>query len=143
MDLIFEDNTPFWKLVLISIISGLMLIHPFFKNEEPFSIDMILKKQKRTILFKRKYSSSLEIKHKIIRFLEENAYRISQVSPHQIDFKAKLSLPSIGIRYSIQFDENQLVIKSKLSSLYFPFDFNSLRYKTVKSIENQLNGLLG
>jgi len=49
MNVVFEDHTPIWKLISISIISGLGLIYPYFKNSKEFDLQKVSRFQKRKI----------------------------------------------------------------------------------------------
>lgn len=124
MNLLFEDETPFWKILAISVISGVTVCYPYLKYGRDFSLDQVKKNQRRTIPINKEVSRA-SLNEKISKQLTLKKYRIVYSDLHKIELKPKWHLNSIGEKYGIQIADDEIIIESKPKTTIFPFDSGS------------------
>lgn len=140
MNMVFNDNTPFWKILSISFISGLGVIYPFLKNGKNFSINKVKKKQKRSIKI---HSENLEtdLKKKIIEQLKIKKFRIIKSDLNKIVLKSKWNINTFGEKYVVNLSKNEITVESVLKFDVFPLD-GGIRYEQTNLIENEISKML-
>ena len=94
LNLIFEDQTPVWKIVTVSLFSAAVFIFPILKDSKDFSLDHVRKKQKRSIVLYLKTDQS-EINKMLVNLLEANRFKIISNDSDRIKCKTKWNLNSL------------------------------------------------
>lgn len=115
LDVVFEDKTPLWKIVAISLISALGLVWPFVKRKDEFAFADIIKRQNRTINFADTPAPPID---KIVEWGKENGFKRIKVNGNTISYTTRLSFKTFGERYKLHRTENQITIHS-FSRYYF------------------------
>lgn len=136
MNLLFEDETPFWKILAISVISGVTVCYPYLKNGRDFSLDQVKKKQRRTIP-RNKEDSTDTLNERVLKQLALKKYRIIYSDLHKIELKPKWHLNSNGEKFCIQIFENEISVESKPRITFIPFDSGNY-YKQINLIEKEI-----
>ena len=140
MNIIFEDKTPFWKILAVSFISGFGMIYPFLKNSRDFSINKVLKKQERLIIINQE-NSDMNLNEKIIEQLKLNNFKILKFNSQKIVIKSKWTIHSFGEKYNIDFTEKEIKIESLPNMSVIPID-NGRFYQKINLIEQEIINLL-
>ncbi|WP_452228860.1 MULTISPECIES: hypothetical protein [unclassified Lacinutrix] len=139
MNIFFKDNTPLWKIIAISFISGLGIFYPFLKNSKNFSLNQVKKKQKREITFNAE-GLEFSIQEKIIPLLKRNKFKIINSERNTIKFRSKWSLNSYGENYMLTLKKECITIESTPRSYVFPYD-SGTTYKQINFIEKEIINL--
>jgi len=113
MDTVFEDKTPLWKIISVSVIGAIGVFYPFLKKGKSFEFNDILKHQKIELELNQKLSQ--DVFEKLKEELNLNNYVLGEesFSPFTLNFKSRMSLKSFGEKYSISIQESKLTIQSK------------------------------
>lgn len=137
MDVIFEDKTPLWKIISVSIIAAIGIFYPFLKKGNSFEFGDIIKHQKVEIEIKQDVPDSFFEKLKEI--LIENNYSIEKEgdSSQELKFSSKFSWKTFGERYSLTKSKSKLILISKPK-----FGFDILDYGIAKKKIAELSALI-
>jgi len=139
-DQLFEDQTPFWKILAVSLISGFGLLHPLLKKGHDFEFSDLLKKQRRQVSRSKNIDKDLikQLKSK----LSENGFVLAKksISANTFSFKTKMSFKTFGERYNLSWHKNEFNIASK-GKFYIDFYDLGFAKENVDLIENLIKEL--
>ncbi len=133
---IFDDQTPLWKILAVSLISGVGLFHPLLKHKANFTFADLLKKQYLKVELQNPvhadFLKQLEIQ------LTKNGFIITEMPANEniICFKTNMSWHSMGEIYKLSYVEKEVrvVSKPKLPWSIFDLGITKGRMNTIEEI---------
>ncbi len=131
--LIFNDETPTWKIISIGFISSIGALLPYLKKGRKFDFNDITKYQKKEITLNKKIDNTFL--EKLMELLNINDFKIINNGKSEIIFKSKISLRNIGEYFKVSIAENRLIITSKPKFKLGLLDDNGNARKNIKKIE--------
>ena len=141
LDQVFDDRTPFWKIVAVSLISAAFLVFPIVKKNKDFSLNQVKKKQIRIIEFSSGITAT-DVFKSILNFLSiDSQFKVISSKSGSINLKSKWSLDTFGERYLITILEKQIRIESKPAIYKLPFDGGQV-FNAINDLESKINQIL-
>ena len=133
IDSIFSDETPFWKLLAVSLISSIAIVYPFLKRGKKFKLSEVKKKQKR-VLENFNELDNPNFLQGLAQLLKDDNFKIKKIGKNEISFRSKMSFKTFGERYVLRVNKASVEIESFPAVFMLPFD-NGAVFEEMNKIE--------